>query len=79
MDEDINNLERKIENLSIELLSSSININNEISKIKKDCYKNLMIALKIIQKQKEEIINLKIIILELNDEIDKKDIMKFCS
>jgi len=71
-------LERKASNLSTELLSSSFQINDDFSKIKKDFYKSLSTALRIIQKQKEEIIELRISLLEKDDEIKKKDIMRFC-
>lgn len=78
MDEQIKNLELKASILSTLLLSSSTNINDEIFKLRKDYYKTLMITLNIIQKQKEEIIDLKLDILEKDNEINRKDIMRFC-
>lgn len=81
MDEEITNLEYKINDLNSSLLLSSIQIstiNDETIKIKKEYYKSLLLALKIIQKQKEEIINLRLIIIEKDEEICKKDIMRFC-
>jgi len=78
MDEDIKNLELKASYLSNQLLTSSFNINDDISKIKKEYYKSLIISLNIIQKQKEEIIDLKLELLEKEDEINRKDIMRFC-
>jgi hypothetical protein len=77
-EEAIHSLEIKATNLSTELLSSSFHINDDFSKIRKDFYKSLLIALRIIQKQKEEIIDLRLSILEKDDEIKKKDIMRFC-
>ena len=71
-------MEKKANNLSCNLLSSSI-INDDITKIKKDYYKSLIIALNIIRKQKQELINLQILLLEVEDECNKKDIMRFCS
>jgi len=55
-----------------------VNINDEISKLRKDFYKTLTISLDIIQKQKEEIIDLKLDIIEKENEINSKDIMRFC-
>lgn len=78
MEEEIIELEKKANNLSCNLLSSSI-INDDITKIKKDYYKSLIIALNIIRKQKQELINLQILLLEVEDECNKKDIMRFCS
>jgi hypothetical protein len=78
MEEEILDLEKKANNLSCNLLSSSI-INDDITKIKKDYYKSLIIALNIIRKQKQELINLQILLLEVEDECNKKDIMRFCS
>jgi len=78
MDERIKNLELKASILSTQLLSSSVNINDEISKLRKDFYKTLTISLDIIQKQKEEIIDLKLDIIEKENEINSKDIMRFC-
>lgn len=79
MNEEIKALEIKATTLSSQLLSSSFNINNDISNIKKDFYKSIITALKIIQKQKEEIIDLKLELLEKDEEIKNKDIMRFCS
>ena len=78
MDEQIKNLEMKASILSTQLLSSSMNINDDISKLRKDFYKTLILTLDIIQKQKEEIIDLKLDILEKENEIKRKDIMQFC-
>lgn len=78
MDERIKNLELKASILSTQLLSSSMNINDEISKLRKDFYKTLIQTLDIIHKQKEEIIDLKLDILEKDNEIKRKDIMQFC-
>lgn len=78
MEEEIIELEQKANNLSCNLLSSSI-INDDITKIKKEYYKSLIIALNIIRKQKQEFINLQLILLEVEDECIKKDIMRFCS
>lgn len=78
MDERIKNLELKASILSTQLLSSSVNINDEISKLRKDFYKTLIQTLDIIHKQKEEIIDLKLDILEKDNEIKRKDIMQFC-
>jgi len=77
-DENIKSLEIKAIILSNELLSSSFNINDEISKIKKEYYKSIITSLNIIKKQKEELIDLKLLLLEKEDEILKKDIMRFC-
>lgn len=77
MKNDLNNLEEKIEELSLSLLRISIK-DDEIIKMKKEYYKDLMLSLKIIQKQKEEIIELKIKIIELNEEIEIRDIMRYC-
>jgi len=79
MEEEIIELENKANNISCNLLSSSSIINDDIGKIRKEYYKSLIIALNIIRKQKQEIINLQIIILEIKDECNKKDIMRFCS
>jgi len=78
MDERIKNLELKASILSTQLLSSSMNINDDISKLRKDFYKTLILTLDIINKQKEEIIDLKLDILEKENEIKRKDIMQFC-
>jgi len=78
MDERIKNLELKASILSTQLLSSSMNINDDISKLRKDFYKTLILTLDIIQKQKEEIIDLKLDILEKENEIKRNDIMQFC-
>lgn len=79
MNEEIKNLELKATSLSSQLLSSSFNVNNDVSILKKDFYKSLIIALNIIKKQKEEIIDLKLEILEKENELKTKDIMRFCS
>jgi hypothetical protein len=78
MEEEIIDLEQKANNLSCNLLSSSI-INDDITKIKKEYYKSLIIALNIIRKQKQDFINLQLLLLEIEDECNKRDIMRFCS
>jgi len=78
MDEEINSLENKIDELNSSLLTSSMNIKDDITKLRKEYYKSLLLALRIIQKQKEEMISLKLIIIEKDDEINRKDIMRFC-
>ena len=60
---EIKNIENKLFNLSAELILL-IPEDNEIIKIKKDYYKNLMIALQIIRTQ--------------SDELNKSNIMRFC-
>jgi len=60
---EIKMIENKLLNLSAELISL-LPEDNEIIKIKKDYYKNLMIALQIIRNQK--------------DELDSSDIMRHC-
>jgi len=68
-------LENKIKILTEELsLEKSINSTD----IKREYYKNLMISLRIIQKQKEEILTLKLKIMELDEENNRLNIMKFC-
>jgi len=76
MNNDLNNLEEKINELSLSI--SLIDI-EEIKKLKMEYYKNLMISLKIIQKQKEDILELKLKIIELEEELRIKDIMRFCN
>ena len=61
---EIKMIENKLFNLSAELISL-LPDDNEIIKIKKDYYKNLTIALQIIKNQ--------------NDELNKSDIMRYCS
>jgi len=78
MDEEINSLENKIDELNSSLLTSSMNIKDDITKLRKEYYKSLLLALRIIQKQKEEMISLKLIIIEKDEEINRKDIMRFC-
>lgn len=78
MDEEINSLENKIDELNSSLLTSSMNIKDDIIKLRKEYYKSLLLALRIIQKQKEEMISLKLIIIEKDEEINRKDIMRFC-
>jgi|LakMenE01Jun11ns_1017448.scaffolds.fasta_scaffold9881443_2 hypothetical protein len=63
-EKEIKTIENKLLVLSAELISL-IPENNEIIKIKKDYYKNLTIALQIIKNQ--------------NDELNKSDIMRYCS
>ena len=79
MEEEILELEQKANNISCNLLSSSFMINDDIAKIKKDYYKSLIIALNIIRKQKQDLINAQLELLEVKDECNKKDIMRFCS
>ena len=79
MEEEILELEQKANNISCNLLSSSVMINDDIAKIKKDYYKSLIIALNIIRKQKQDLINAQLALLEVQDECNKKDIMRFCS
>lgn len=79
MEEEILELEQKANNISCNLLSSSVMINDDIAKIKKDYYKSLIIALNIIRKQKQDLINAQLELLEVKDECNKKDIMRFCS
>lgn len=78
MDEEINSLENKIDELNSSLLISSMNIKDDITKLRKEYYKSLLLALRIIQKQKEDIISLKLIIIDKDEEISRKDIMRFC-
>ena len=78
MDEEINNLENRINELNSSLLTSSMNINDDVIKLKREYYKSLLLALRIIQKQKEDIINLKLIIIDKDEEINRKDIMRYC-
>jgi hypothetical protein len=78
MEEDIIILEEKVTSLSNELILSSYITKEELYKIKKEYYKSLISSLNIIKKQKEEIIDLKLVILEKNIEIKQKDIMRFC-
>ena len=78
MDEEINSLESKIDELNSSLLTSSMNIKDDITKLRKEYYKSLLLALRIIQKQKEDIISLKLIIIDKDEEISRKDIMRFC-
>jgi hypothetical protein len=78
MEEDILLLEEKINNLSNDLILSSYITKEEIYIIKKEYYKSLISSLNIIKKQKEEIIDLKLLIIEKDHEINKKDIMRFC-
>lgn len=78
MEEDIIILEEKVNILSNELILSSYIINEELYKIKKEYYKSLISSLNIIKKQKEEIIDLKLLIIEKDAEITRKDIMRFC-
>ncbi len=78
MEEDIIILEEKVTSLSNELILSSYITKEELYKIKKEYYKSLISSLNIIKKQKEEIIDLKLVILEKDIEIKQKDIMRFC-
>ena len=78
MEEDILLLEEKVNILSNDLILSSYITKEEIYKIKKEYYKSLISALNIIKKHKEEIIDLKIVIIEKDAEINRKDIMRFC-
>jgi len=78
MEEEIIELEQRANNLSCNLLSSSI-INDDVSKIKKEYYKSLIIALNIIRKQKQDFIDLQLLLLEIEDECNKRDIMRFCN
>jgi hypothetical protein len=80
MEEEIIILEEKVATISTNLLSSSsFIINDDITKIKKDYYKSLISALNIIRSQKQKIIDLQLTIIELEDECNKRDIMRFCS
>ncbi len=74
---EIHKLEQKVNNLSCEILSKS-SYKDDYMILKKEYYKNLMISLRIIQRQKEEILNLKLKIVELTEEVEIKDIIKFC-
>lgn len=79
MNNEILLIEEKVKNLGAELaLSSSLRNSENSIKLIKDYYKNLMIALRIIQKQKEEILELQIKLHEANEELVIKDIMRFC-
>jgi len=74
-------LEEKVNNISIELLtssSSSIILNDDILKIKKDYYKSLITALNIIRKQKQKIVDLQINLIEIENDCNKYNIMRFC-
>jgi hypothetical protein len=75
MNNEIILLEEKVKNLSAELL---IKNNENTNKFIKDYYKHLMIALRVIQKQKEEILELQIKLHEVNEELMIKDIIRFC-
>ena len=77
MNDEILMIEQKVKKLGTEL-SSSIETNEKIKTITKDYYKHLMIALKIIQRQKEELLELEIKLHDANEEILVKDIMRFC-
>jgi len=70
-------LEHKVNNLSCEIMSKS-SFKDDYSILKKEYYKNLMISLRIIQRQKDELLKLKLKIVELNEEVQIKDIMRFC-
>jgi len=76
-------LEEKVNNISIELLtsstSSSLIINDDILRIKKDYYKSLITALNIIRMQKQKIIDLQINLNEVENDCNKYNIMRFCS
>jgi hypothetical protein len=61
---EIKKIEFKLLNLSAELISL-LPEDNEIIKIKKDYYKDLMIALKIIKNQQED--------------LEQSDIMRHCN
>jgi hypothetical protein len=78
MEEDIIILEEKVNELSSELILSSYVTKEELYKIKKEYYKSLISSLNIIKKQKEEIMDLKLLIIEKDIEIKQKDIMRFC-
>jgi len=78
MEEDILLLEEKVNVLSNDLILSSYITKEEIYKIKKEYYKSLISSLNIIKKQKEEIVDLKLLIIEKDAEINRKDIMRFC-
>ena len=70
-------LEQKVNSLSCEILSKSL-FKDDYSILKKEYYKNLMISLRIIQRQKDELLNLKLKVVELTEEVQIKDIIKFC-
>ena len=78
-EEIIKQLEEKVVTISTNLLSSSLIINDDITKIKKDYYKNLILALNIIRSQKQKIIDLQLTIIELENECKKLNIMRYCS
>jgi len=61
---EIKSIEKKLLTLSAELISL-LPEDNEIIKIKKDYYKDLMIALKIIKNQQED--------------LEQSDIMRHCN
>lgn len=61
---EIKSIEKKLLTLSAELISL-LPEDNEIIKIKKDYYKNLMIALQIIRNQQ--------------DDLEQSDIMRHCN
>lgn len=70
-------LEQKVNSLSCEILSKS-SFKDDYSILKKEYYKNLMISMRIIQRQKEELLNLKLKVVELTEEVQIKDIIRFC-
>lgn len=78
MNDEIMVLEERVRKLGMDV-SVSLESSEMTCRIMRDYYKDLMIALKIIQKQKMELLELEIKLHDAKKEILVKDIIRFCN